>query len=144
MGLDQWAFIKLGDAPPHITDPSERAEYEFENFYVMLKQWRKHPNLQGWMERCWREKNGTIAQYESNTLIDDPFNGVELELTLDDIYKLETAVMDGTLTGGFGNTKGFFFGEPTDREYRYDDLNFCKNARVALKNGLRVVYDSSW
>ena len=40
----------------------------------MLKQWRKHPNLQGWMERCWREKNGTIAQYESNTLIDDPFN----------------------------------------------------------------------
>ena len=85
------------------------------------------------MERCWREKNGTIAQYESNTLIDDPFNGVELELTLDDINKLETAVM-----------KGFFFGEPTDREYRYDDLNFCKNARVALKNGLRVVYDSSW
>jgi len=144
MGLDQWAFIKIGEAPSHITDPSEKSEYEFENCYIMLKQWRKHPNLQGWMERCWREKNGTTSQYEANTFIDDPFNGVELELTLDDINKLEQDVIDYNLSGGFGNTQGFFFGEPADKEYRYDDLNFCKNARVALKNGLRVIYDSSW
>lgn len=144
MGLDQWAFIKIGEAPEHITDQSEKAEYEHENCHILLKQWRKHPNLHGWMERCWREKNNILDQYEPNTSIDDPFNGVELELTLDDIDKLEQAVIDRNLNGGFGDTKGFFFGEPADQEYRYDDLNFCKNARVALKNGLRIIYDSSW
>jgi len=144
MGLDQWAFIKISEAPSHITDPGEKAEYEYENCHIKLKQWRKHPNLQGWMERCWREKNGTTSQYEANTFIDDPFNGVELELTLDDITKLEIAITEGNLTGGFGNTRGFFFGEPSDQAYRWDDLEFCRNARIALKNGLRVIYDSSW
>lgn len=56
MGLDQYAYIKL--AP------------EYEN-WLFLAEWRKHPNLQGWMERLWRKKINTSEPYEKDTLIDE-------------------------------------------------------------------------
>ena len=96
------------------------------------------------MERCWRTKNNSLNEYEADTHMNDCFNCVELELTLEDIQKLEKDVKNNNLNGGLGNTTGFFFGDTRDEEFKYDDLKFCKNARVAIQNGLKVIYYSWW
>ena len=95
-----------------------------------LAYWRKHPNLHGWMERLAESKN---LDYSS-------FNGVELELTWEDLAALEQAVTHKQLPA----TSGFFFGRDADEEYYQDDLTFIKNARAELFLGLRVFYNSSW
>lgn len=129
MGLDQYAYIKF--------------QPEYEN-WLMLAEWRKHPNLQGWMERLWRRKINSSEPYEKDTLMGDEFNGVELELTLEDINNLEQDIRLERLDGGLGTTTGFFFGNKSDDEYRWHDLSFCGRAKVALKNNQAVYYNSSW
>ena len=94
-----------------------------------LAYWRKHPNLHGWMQQLW-ESQGNSGD----------FNGDELELTYDDLERLELDVIAGTLPG----TSGFFFGNDADEHYRKDDLEFIKNARAELFMGLKVFYNSSW
>ena len=108
---------------------------EFENPAVTkpreLAYWRKHPNLHGWMEQLWQKKNPEDMS---------TFNGIELELTYDDLEILELDVIAGTLPG----TTGFFFGNDADDHYRDQDLEFIKNARAELFMGLKVFYNSSW
>ena len=94
-----------------------------------IAYWRKHPNLHGWMQQLW-ESQGNSGD----------FNGDELELTYDDLERLELDVIAGTLPG----TSGFFFGNDADDHYRKDDLEFIKNARAELFMGLKVFYNSSW
>lgn len=129
MGLDQYAYIKF--------------QPEYEN-WLFLAEWRKHPNLQGWMERLWRKKTNSSEAYEKDTLITDEFNGVEVVLTMEDILQLEMDIRDNNLDGGLGTTTGFFFGENSDEEYKWKDLSFCDKAKVALKNNQAVYYNSSW
>ena len=140
MGLDQYAYTaaKAGaqdeyyedenydkdDADPTKIGPPREIAY-----------WRKHPNLQGWMERLWVEKNPD-AEGETG----DMFNGVELELTWEDLERLELDVIAGTLPA----TSGFFFGSDSDEHYRGQDLEFIRNAKTELFMGLRVFYNSSW
>jgi hypothetical protein len=95
-----------------------------------IAYWRKHPNLHGWMERLAESKN---LEYGS-------FNGIELELTWQDIEDLEQAVTHKQLP----STSGFFFGSDADELYYQDDLAFIKAARAELFLGLRVFYNSSW
>ena len=95
-----------------------------------LAYWRKHPNLHGWMERLAESKN-----LEYNT-----FNGVELELTWQDIDDLERAITHGQLP----STSGFFFGNEADDFYKEQDLEFVRKARAELFLGLKVFYNSSW
>lgn len=98
---------------------------------VELAYWRKHPSLHGWMEQLWQRKNPEDMS---------TFNGVELELTWEDIDELEQAVRHGQLPF----TEGFFFGKPADNAYYQDDLKFCLNAKAELFLGLKVFYNSSW
>ena len=100
-----------------------------------IAYWRKHPNLHGWMEQLWisKGKPGT-----GNT--DADFNGIELELTWDDLDDLERAIRHSQLP----NTKGFFFGKPADNHYYEQDLEFVNNAKAEVFLGLKVFYNSSW
>ena len=82
------------------------------------------------MERLAEQKN---LNYES-------FNGIEMELTAEDLDELERAVTHGQLPA----TGGFFFGNNADEHYRESDLEFVKNARAELFFGLKVFYNSSW
>lgn len=140
MGLDQYAYVALkagqrdeyydaegdyvdGEWKPHEPNVSKPREIAY---------WRKHPNLQGWMEKLWVEKG-------SPGWVKD-FNGVELELTWEDINSLERAVIHGQLP----KTSGFFFGGDSDEHYRERDLEFIRNARAELFSGLKVFYNSSW
>ncbi len=100
-----------------------------------IAYWRKHPNLHGWMEELWNSKGRPRDNDD-----DETFNGIELELTWEDIDMLEEDINQGALPG----TSGFFFGDPADDYYREDDLKFIKEARSQLFLGLRVFYNSSW
>jgi hypothetical protein len=129
MGLDMYAYVatKAGqqqeyweqdsDTPQTVSKPRE------------IAYWRKHPNLHGWMQKLWESQGN-----------EGDFNGDELELTYDDLERLELDVIAGTLPG----TTGFFFGNDADDHYRDHDLEFIKNARAELFMGLKVFYNSSW
>jgi len=140
MGLDMYAYVaaKAGQ---------QRAFYESAEFDDDAKDfvnktveqpreiayWRKHPNLHGWMEQLWNSRNG--GHQDGNT-----FNGIELELTWEDLEVLELDVIAGSLPG----TTGFFFGNDSDEHYREQDLKFIRDARAELFCGLKVFYNSSW
>jgi hypothetical protein len=68
------------------------------------------------------------------------FNGIELELTWEDLDELEQAIKNKDLP----STRGFFFGDDSDEYYRLQDLEFIKNARAEIFSGLKVFYNSSW
>ena len=95
-----------------------------------IAYWRKHPNLHGWMEKLAERKN---LKYDS-------FNGIELELTWEDLEELERIVVHKQLP----STSGFFFGNDADEHYYESDLAFIKNAKAELFLGLKVFYNSSW
>jgi hypothetical protein len=123
MGLDMYAYAAA----------EANANWDGNN-HREIAYWRKHPNLHGWMETLWRNKRNHVPS-------DDPmFNGVELELTWEDLDTLEQDIDSGQLP----NTRGFFFGENSDDYYRAQDLAFIKQARAELFSGLKVFYNSSW
>jgi len=137
MGLDMYAYVaaKAGQQNEYY----EGAEFdettrETVNTKVSkpreLAYWRKHPNLHGWMERLAESKN---LKYDS-------FNGIEMELTHEDLDELERAVTHKQLPP----TGGFFFGNDADDHYYESDLSFIKNAKAELFFGLKVFYNSSW
>jgi hypothetical protein len=101
-----------------------------------LAYWRKHPNLHGWMNRLWDRKGRPGIDEQQDT----SFNGIELELTWQDIEDLEQAVTHKQLP----STSGFFFGQDADKDYYEQDLRFVREARAELFLGLKVFYNSSW
>lgn len=124
MGLDMYAYA----AAKANEDWGTGAQRE-------IAYWRKHPNLHGWMEQLWHQKGFPLPNS------DDPmFNGVELELTWEDLDQLEEDVKNGRLP----STSGFFFGSDSDDYYRSQDLEFIRKARAELFSGLKVFYNSSW
>jgi hypothetical protein len=144
MGLDMYAYVaaKQGQMSEHY----ENYDYDKDASTVTkpreIAYWRKHPNLHGWMEHLWHKKRNA----ENNPVVEDAgdiggtFNGVELELTHEDLDELERAVIHKQLPA----TSGFFFGSPSDEHYYESDLSFIKNARAELFFGLKVFYNSSW
>jgi hypothetical protein len=95
-----------------------------------IAYWRKHPNLHGWMEKLAEQKK----------LSYDSFNGIEMELTAEDLDALEYAVKKRQLPA----TSGFFFGDNSDQHYYKNDLKFIQEARAEMFLGLKVFYNSSW
>jgi hypothetical protein len=123
-----WDKEKGAMVNPSVTEPRE------------IAYWRKHPNLHGWMQRLWVRKTN-----EAGIVDDDPdrageFNGVELELTWDDLEQLEQDIRDKNLP----DTSGFFFGNDADDHYREHDLKFVREAKAEAFLGLKVFYNSSW
>ena len=138
MGLDQYAYVaaKAGAYDEYYSDENyskEDSDPTKQSKPRELAYWRKHPNLQGWMKQLWEEKN------PDDTLITS-FNGIEVELTWQDLERLELDI----ISGGLPETTGFFFGEDSIEFYYNDDLEFVKNAKAEVFMGLRVFYNSSW
>jgi hypothetical protein len=136
MGLDMYAYAGRSGQRDEFYEKAQWNEEtkEFDSPVskpVELAYWRKHPSLHGWMEQLWQKKNPEDIS---------TFNGIELELTWEDIDDLERAVRNGKLPF----TEGFFFGKPADNVYYEEDLKFCVNAKAELFLGLKVFYNSSW
>jgi hypothetical protein len=126
MGLDMYAYrVKRGMVTEQVDfEVPENADDQSELHY-----WRKHPNLHGWMERLYYDKGGK----------EDVFNCVNVQLTEDDLDRLEKSVINENLP----HTEGFFFGE-SQPDDRVDDLEFIKKARKAIFEGDDVYYTSCW
>ena len=139
MGLDQYAAARKGEPrtvkSEYTYTDLEGNEHEGVDEYlewddtIQLAEWRKHPNLQGWMESLWHVKGNS-----------GEFNCVDLELTLDDLSALEKALDNEALP----ETAGFFFGGNADDHYAEADREFIVQARAAIKQGYTVVYSSWW
>ena len=123
MGLDQYAHA--------IDNNGEKEE---------LAYWRKHPNLQGFMENLWHEKGCPNKPEKPNSLGMSDFNCVPVDLTHEDLDSLEKSVNSKELP----ETGGFFFGDDSDDYYKEKDLEFIQKAREALDAGLTVEYSSWW
>lgn len=140
MGLDQYAYAA---AKANAKDDYYHERYDLGNKNTVdptieLAYWRKHPNLQGWMEQLWNKKGR--PGLDANCEDDIYFNGIELELTWEDLDRLEADIKANRLP----HTTGFFFGNPSDDYYREKDLEFVRKARVEIFTGLKVFYNSSW
>ena len=139
MGLDQYATARKGEprtvkSEYTYTDQDGVEKEGFEEYLewddtIQLAEWRKHPNLQGWMEELWYDKGG-----------EGEFNCVELELTLENLDALEATLDEEALP----ETAGFFFGGNADDHYAEADREFIVQARAAIKQGYTVVYSSWW
>ena len=123
MGLDQYATARKGEPT---TDDDGYTYYEDS---MDLAYWRKHPNLQGWMQELYYEKGG-----------EGEFNCVDVELTLEDLDALESTLDEEELP----ETVGFFFGSNADDHYAETDREFIVQARAAIKKGYKVFYSSWW
>jgi len=143
MGLDQYAYVAAKEKQ---RDAFYEQDLQFDantrDWIVPeggiekpreLAYWRKHPNLQGWMSALYHSRHGKNAE---------DFNCEELELTWEDIDRLEKDILNGSVSTL--GTSGFFFGDPSDDYYREQDLEFVKKAKAELFCGLRVFYNSSW
>jgi hypothetical protein len=136
MGLDMYAYVGRPGQRDEFYEKSHWDEQTKEligpvSKPVELAYWRKHPSLHGWMENLWQKKNPEDMS---------TFNGIELELTWEDVDDLERAIRHGQLPF----TEGFFFGKPSDNMYYKADLKFCVDAKAELFLGLKVFYNSSW
>lgn len=137
MGLDMYAYVaaKAGQQDEFYEGAEwDDALKEHRNPNVNrpreIAYWRKHPNLHGWMEKLAEQKK----------LSYDSFNGIEMELTAEDLDALEYAVKKRQLPA----TSGFFFGDNADQHYYKNDLKFIQEARAEMFLGLKVFYNSSW
>lgn len=134
MGLDQYAYkikknliadeidIKLYNEEGELVVPEKDLDRDF--FY-----WRKHHDLQGWMEDLYYGRGGSRE-----------FNCVCIKLSEADLNNLEIAVLDAKLP----HTEGFFFGSGNTKGYVGDDLKFIRKARKAISEGYDILYSSWW
>lgn len=136
MGLDQYAYVTdfKPNMPVDFTLPGEDTYAEDTNVLqryntYRIQYWRKHPNLQGWMEELYYRKGGQATD----------FNCVNVQINEKDLDELERAVNNNLLP----QTRGFFFGEsrPEDADL---DREFITSARAALREGKTVYYTSWW
>ena len=132
MGLDQYAYkIKKGLVEDTIDiklwneeEGKPLHEYDRDFFY-----WRKHHDLQGFMENLYRERGG-----------EKEFNCVCIKLDEKDLDDLEHAVLEAKLP----ETSGFFFGSGNTESYVDEDLKFIRKAREAMSEGYDILYSSWW
>ena len=123
MGLDQYATARRGEGT---IDEDGFTHYKDS---IELAYWRKHPNLQGWMEDLWLAKGG-----------EGEFNCVDLELKIEDLDLLEQSLDESALP----ETVGFFFGANSDDHYSEQDRECIVQARASIKQGYKVIYHSWW
>jgi len=129
MGLDMYARRVGGGADlacladpinPDFDGVPEGTEMDADFAY-----WRKHANLQGWMERRYRQKGG-----------EREFNCVHMRLTLEDLDDLER-----DMAAGLETATGFFWGTSVPE----DDVatsEFIAKARKAIDAGDAIFYYS--
>jgi hypothetical protein len=127
MGLDQYGRVVAAEHVKQDVDFELAEDVKAEE----IAYWRKHSDLQGWMQKLYVKKGGK----------DPEFNCVPVVLTEDDLTALEVAIRKNLLP----ETRGFFFGASSrDDEERKYDLEFVAKARAAIADGKKVYYSSWW
>lgn len=154
MGLDQYAFAVRphpNNTPFSIwwhTEEGEAERVAIENtgqsVVQRIAQWRKHSDLQGWMEALWLRKHDELGVEPPRATSgwnagEVTFNCQPVQVTFQDLADLEAAVDGNELP----HTTGFFFGasQPEDAD---DDREFIAKAREFIGGDFQIYYDSWW
>lgn len=137
MGLDGYAYAahERGERRRYWDNAKiNKKTGEYESPYKLphqLAYWRKHRQLQEWMDNLWKEKGEPYPYNDSRW--DSTFNCVELELEWDDIQKLEDDIKN--CRNGFSESC----------YHREEDLQFCLDAKEQIfLFRKRVFYYPSW
>lgn len=135
MGLDQtsWAVEPKVAHLALITEreltDEEMASLDAGRIHLMT--WRKHADLNKWMEDLWFRKGGT-----------SPFNCMPMPLTKDDILALRMHLqVNGNEYAERGH--GFFWGETRQEDIALDHA-FIDKALNAIDEGYEVYYYCWW
>ena len=137
MGLDQYLYAKRLSEQAIVTNSEDVVET------IDVATWRKHPNLQGFMENIWRTKYEDYIkklEEENPNSMFTLFNLQKVGLSLEDLNTWEQAVINEELP----DTTGFFFGSDSDEWYKDYDLKTIKKAKELIKEGYLIFYDSWW
>ncbi|WP_339888535.1 phosphoglycerate kinase [Rhodopirellula europaea] len=120
MGLDMYAYATTAkvDSP---------TDFEVED-YRLFHSWRRHPDLNDWMEALYTSKGGNKV-----------FNCAAVVLTASDIDLLEKEVVNNRLA----ETAFLLFGKNDGCDIE-DDLEFIAKARNELGNQRTVFYTAWW
>lgn len=137
MGLDQYGSFLQKE--PEIKDEETNvtylptAEKETESDFT----WRKHARLQQYMMELYYKK------YPDKHNV--TFNCEKLFLSKEDVLELQKTIENDNLPFCEG---GFFWGhqfqEESMKEYKEQDLQFCKDALKWLDEGKKVYYECWW
>lgn len=147
MGLDQYAYAVEIEKSATIQDVREVINSDAGP--EQIGEWRKHPNLEGWMSDLWHARqqetvlDGIVkGRLPGNTAPDYPkdFNCEYVELFSSDLDRLERLVISGDLP----KTGGFFWGSDSDDYYKESDREFIRAARKQIASGSRIFYSSWW
>jgi hypothetical protein len=137
MGLDQYAYAVM----PHKENTDFKYIWSHEEnpeAVVGIAQWRKHADLQGWMEQLWKQK--MLDAGEDVVSLDwSSFNCQPVRVTFQDLANLEKAVGEKNLP----HTTGFFFGQ-SHPEHTEEDASFIGAAREAIAQDMEIYYSSWW
>jgi len=148
MGLDQYAFAVMPhkentDFYVYWNDRKKVANETIEANVHVLQTWRKHADLQGYMEALFLKKageqnfdNGNQGWSPGST---NTFNCQPIRLTFQDLKDLKQSVMDNRLP----QTVGFFFGT-SNPEHDIETLEFVDIAMKAIAQDMEIYYDSWW
>ena len=124
-------------------DWTKQLEYIYDNAELPY-YWRKHARLQQFMMKLNDAQNGINDIQRAERGMMSSFNG-PMFLTREDILELQKLVENDNLPFC---PDSFFWGhqfqEETNKEYKEQDLDFCKDALVWLDKGYQVVYICSW
>ena len=146
MGLDQYAYTI--DADENVTIEGIQKLFN-ESCGKSIGEWRKHPNLEGWMATLWHTRqqetilDGIVNErLPRNTAQNYPkkFNCELLELFTSDINRLADDITGDNLD----EHSGYFFGSNKDLYYKESDIKFIQAARKEIDSGNRVFYTSWW
>lgn len=108
-------------------DYDDLYEIEYERFYE-IGYWRKHPNLHGYIEMLWREREGINGDFCELFL-----------LTKEDIQ----AIIEGSKKQDLPHTEGFFFGKSYPEDH-VRTIKIMEQALEFIEAGYTIIYNSSW
>ena len=132
----QWFDLEK-DNSSYILEQTIKAEKKLNLFINEIKSEFNLNNskicLSGFSQGC-------MISINLGLTMEEEFNCVDLELTLEDLDALEESLDDESLP----ETAGFFFGNNADDHYVEQDREFIREARAAIKQGYTVVYSSWW
>lgn len=124
MGLDQFAFkVKSRNLE------SQKQDVDFNVDDIEKEElcyWRKHYDLDNWMEQRYRNKGGE----------DDMFNCCWMKLSKLDLTELEVCLLRGEV-------KYRDWPEELDEQLE-SDFKFVDEAKKAIDNGYEVLYTNWW
>tara|TARA_A100001391_G_C5028472_1_gene267695 strand:+ start:384 stop:821 length:438 start_codon:yes stop_codon:yes gene_type:complete len=138
MGLDQYGGW---------LEPQKNKEQE-DNVVELFQEednsnkcfdWRKHARLQEFMRNLYYSKKNKIPEFG---VMGCEFNCTKVFLNKEDVLELQNAVSSDRLPFC---ADGFFWGqqfqEESMKEYKAQDLEFCKEALKWLEEGKQVYYE---